>query len=65
MYFLGVPPLGCYNYITPRRAGLLAMAVLSCYICSLTLATAVNKQNVQEAQLSLGWPTILVISDCC
>jgi len=32
LIMLGVPPLGGYNYITPRRAGLSATAVLSCLI---------------------------------
>ena len=32
LILLGVPPLGGYNYITPRRAGLSATAGLSCYI---------------------------------
>jgi len=31
LILLGVPPLGGYNYITPRRAGLSATAGLSCY----------------------------------
>jgi len=30
LILLGVPPLGGYNYITPRRAGLSATAGLSC-----------------------------------
>ena len=30
LILLGVPPLGDYNYITPRRAGLSATAGLSC-----------------------------------
>jgi len=31
LILLGVPPLGGYNYITPRRAGLSATAGLSCF----------------------------------
>jgi len=31
LILLGVPPLGGYNYITPRHAGLSATAGLSCY----------------------------------
>jgi len=31
LILLGVPPLGGYNYITPRRAGLSATAGLSCW----------------------------------
>jgi len=34
---LGVPPLGGYNYITPRRAGLSATAGLSCFLCHTRL----------------------------
>jgi len=30
LILLGVPPLGGYNYITPRRAGLSATAGLPC-----------------------------------
>jgi len=30
LILLGVSPLGGYNYITPRRAGLSATAGLSC-----------------------------------
>jgi len=38
LILLGVPPLGCYNYITPRRAGLSATAGLSCCICKGSIA---------------------------
>jgi len=34
LILLGVPPLGGYNYITPRRAGLSATAGLSCFTFS-------------------------------
>jgi len=32
LILLGVSPLGGYNYITPRRAGLSATAGLSCFL---------------------------------
>jgi len=40
LILLGIPPLGGYNYITPRRAGLSATAGLSCsMVCSMVWYT--------------------------
>jgi len=36
LILLVVPPLGAYNYITPRRAGLSATAGLSCLVAVKT-----------------------------
>ena len=48
MILLGVPPLGGYSYITPRRAGLSATAGLSCIICNTEMAMAMARQKAVE-----------------
>jgi len=44
LLLLGVPPLGGYKYITPRRAGLSATAGLSCLIQA---ASSINNRQKQ------------------
>jgi len=43
LILLGVLPLGGYNYITPRRAGLSATAGLSCLSHHLQLGVTLNR----------------------
>jgi len=52
LILLGVPPLGGYNYITPRRAGLSATAGLS---CSTNLCRGSGKQEHKAYKDDGAW----------
>jgi len=45
LILLGIFPLGGYNYITPRRAGLSATAGLSCPTYSSRISSVITEEN--------------------
>jgi len=56
LILLGVPPLGGYNYITSRRAGLSATAGLSCFLnCSSQLYSDYFDSAIGNCMLSVHY----------
>jgi len=66
LILLGVPPLGGYNYITPRRAGLSATAGLSCIseCASGFIINTESNDNVQKlCPSTTSLPVLYIVSD--